>query len=95
MSSEMLTFLYRHKSNLRRTHLAAVAMILLYAGNRFLDALSYNLSLGFLMGFFAFHFINDDLRLGIEELKLYKARNIRDNTFTGVIKQQLIKIMGI
>ena len=95
VSSEMLTFLYRHKSNLRRTHLALVAMILLYAGNRFIDALSYNLSLGFLMGFFAFHLINDDIRLGIEELKLYKTNTVKDNSFTGIIKQQLIKIMGI
>lgn len=95
VSSEMLTFLYRHKSNLRRTHLALVGMVLLYAGNRFIDAFSYNLSLGFLMGFFAFHFINDDIRLGIEELKLYKTNTVPDNSFTGVIKKQLIKIMGI
>ena len=58
VSSEVSTFLYRHKSNLRRSHLAIVAMVLLYSGNRFLDALSYNLALGFLLGFFAFHFIN-------------------------------------
>ena len=93
--SEMLTFLYRHKSNLRRSHLAIGAMALLYAVNQFIDALSYNLTLGFLMGFFLFHVINDDIRHGIEELKLYKTSTVKDNSFTGVIKQQLIKIMGI
>ncbi len=95
VSSEMLTFLYRHKSNLRRSHLALVGMALLYLGNRFLDALSYNLSLGFLMGFFTFHVINDDIRHEIEELKLYKTSKVIDNSLTGFIKQQLIKIMGI
>jgi glycosyltransferase involved in cell wall biosynthesis len=95
VSSEMLTFLYRHKSNLRRSHLALVGMLLLYSVNKFIDALSYNLSLGFLMGFFFFHVINDDIRHGIEELKLYKTKTVKDDTFTGFIKQQLIKIMGI
>ncbi len=95
VSSEIMTFLYRYKSNLRRSHLAIVAMVLLYSGNRFIDALSYNLGLGFLMGFFAFHFINDDIRLGIEELKLYKTSQIKDNSLTGHIKRQLIRIMGI
>ena len=70
-------------------------MLLLYLGNRFIDAFSYNLALGFLLGFFAFHFINDDIRHGIEELKLYKTRTVKDNSITGYIKQQLIKIMGI
>jgi hypothetical protein len=93
--SEMFTFLYRHKSNLRRTHLALVAMLLLYSGNRFIDALSYNLALGFLMGFFAFHVINDDIRHGIEELKLYKTSGAKDDGLTGFVKRQLIKIMGI
>lgn len=93
--SEMFTFLYRHKSNLRRSHLAIVAMGLLYAGNKFIDALSYNLTLGFLIGFFLFHVINDDIRHGIEELKLYKTSTVKDDSFTGMIKQQLIKIMGI
>ena len=95
VASEMLTFLYRHKSNLRRSHMAIVAMLLLYSGNKFIDALSYNLSLGFLLGFFFFHVINDDIRHGIEELKLYKTRTVVDNSFIGMIKQQLIKIMGI
>ena len=95
VSSEMLTFLYRHKSNLRRSHLALVGMVLLYTSKRFLDALSYNLSLGFLMGFFLFHFINDDIRHEIEELKLYKTSHVKDDGITGLIKRQLIKIMGI
>lgn len=93
--SEMFTFLYRHKSNLRRSHLAIVAMVALYGLNRFIDALSYNLTLGFLFGFFLFHLINDDIRQGIEELKLYKTKTVKDDSFTGVIKQHLIKIMGI
>ena len=95
VGSEMFTFLYRHKSNLRRTHLALAGIVVLYASQRFIDALSFNLSVGFLIGIFGFHVINDDLRQAIEELKLYKTRKEPDPSITGMIKKQLIKLLEI
>ncbi|MCK5671477.1 glycosyltransferase [Candidatus Bathyarchaeota archaeon] len=95
VGSEMFTFLYRHKSNLRRSHMALAGIAVLYASQRFMDALSFNLSVGFLLGIFGFHVINDDLRQAIEELKLYKTRKNRDHGITGMIKLQLIKLLEI
>jgi glycosyltransferase involved in cell wall biosynthesis len=95
VGSEMFTFLYRHKSNLRRSHMALAGIAVLYASQRFIDALSFNLSMGFLLGIFGFHVINDDLRQAIEELKLYKTRKNRDHGITGMIKLQLIKLLEI
>ncbi len=95
VAGEMFTFLYRHKSNLRRSQLAVVAMLFLYSINRFIDAFSYHLTLGFLVGIFLFHFINDDIRHGIEDLKLYKSKTIKDNSFLGLIKKSLIEFLGI
>jgi len=95
VGSEMFTFLYRHKSNLRRTHLALAGILVLYASQRFIDALSFNLSVGVLIGIFSFHVINDDLRQVIEELKLYKTRKEPDPSITGMIKKQLIKLLEI
>ena len=95
VGSEMFTFLYRHKSNLRRSHLALVAIIIVYFSNRFIDAFSWYLSLGFLLGIFSFHIISDDLRLIIEDLKLYKNRDKPDKSIMGIIKRKLIKILDI
>jgi glycosyltransferase involved in cell wall biosynthesis len=95
VGGEMFTFLYRHKSNMRRSHIALLGIAVLYALQRFMDALSFNLSVGFLLGVFGFYVINDDLRQGIEELKLYKIRKKRDHGITGMIKLQIIKILEI
>jgi glycosyltransferase involved in cell wall biosynthesis len=95
VGGEMLTFLYRHKSNLRRSHIVLVATIIVYFSNRFIDAFSWYLSLGFLFGIFSYHIISEDLRLVIEDLKLYKYRDKPDNSIMGIIKRQLIKILEI
>ncbi len=95
VGSEMFTFLYRHKSNLRRSHIALTGIAILYASQKFIDALSFNLSVGFLIGIFGFHVINDDLRQAIEDLKLYKTRKKPEPGITGMIKQQLIKLLEI
>lgn len=95
VGSEMFTFLYRHKSNLRRSHMALAGIMVLYASQKFIDALSFNLSVGFLLGIFGFHVINDDLRQAIEELKLYKTTKEPDPGITGMIKQHLIKLLEI
>jgi hypothetical protein len=95
VGSEMLTFLYRHKSNLRRSHIALVAIVIVYFSNRFIDAFSWYLSLGFLLGIFGYHIISEDLRIVIEDLKLYKNRDKPDRSIMGIIKRQLIKILEI
>ncbi|MFC1803991.1 glycosyltransferase [Thermoproteota archaeon] len=95
VGSEMFTFLYKHKSNLRRSHIALLAIVIVYFSDRFIDAFSWYLSLGFLLGIFSFHFISEDIRLAIEDLKLYKTRNEPDNSITDRIKQQLIRLLEI
>ena len=95
VGSELLTFLYRHKSNLRRSHLALVALIAVYFSRRFISAFSWNLSLGVLLGIFAFHVILEDLRMTIEELKLYKTQENTKNTIIDKLKRLLINILEI
>lgn len=95
VGGEMFTFLYRHKSNMRRSHIALMGIAVLYASQRFMDAMSFHLSVGFLLGIFGFYVINDDLRQGIEELKLYKLNKKRNHGITGMIKLQLIKLLEI
>lgn len=95
VGSEMFTFLYRHKSNLRRSHIALVAIVIVYLSDRFIDAFSWYLSLGSLLGIFSYHLISEDLRIIIEELKLYKNVEKPDNSIMGFIKRQLIKILEI
>jgi glycosyltransferase involved in cell wall biosynthesis len=95
VGSEMFTFLYRHKSNLRRSHIAFVAIIIVYFSDRFIDAFSWYLSLGFLLGVFSYHLISEDIRLVIEDLKLYKNIDKPDESIIGIIKKQLIKILEI
>ncbi len=95
VGSELLTFLYRHKSNLRRSHLALVALIAVYFSRRFISAFSWNLSLGVLLGVFAFHLILEDIRMTIEELKLYKTQENNKNTIMDKLKRLLINILEI
>ena len=95
VGAEMFSFLYRHKSNLRRSHLTLVALTAVYFSRRFLNAFSWYLSLGILLGIFAYYLIAEDLRITIEELKLYKTQEIKSNTIMDRFKRLLIKILDI
>ena len=95
VGSELFTFLYRHKSNLRRSHMALTAIVLVYFSRRFVNAFSWYLSLSFLLGIFAFHFISEDIRQVIEDLKLYKVQENHDNTYLDKIKRSLIRLLEI
>jgi hypothetical protein len=95
VGSEMFTFLYRHKSNLRRSHMALVALVIVYFSRRFINSFSWNLSLGILMGIFAYHLISEDIRYTIEELKIYKTQENNKNTVTDRVKRALIRLLEI
>ena len=95
VGSEMLTFLYRHKSNLRRSHLALFAMVLVYFSRRFVNAFSWYLSLGILLGVFSYYVISEDIRMTIEELKLYKTQETHGDGIIDKIKLALIRLLEI
>jgi glycosyltransferase involved in cell wall biosynthesis len=95
VGSELFTFLYRHKSNLRRSHMALVTLIIVYFSRRFVNAFSWNLSLGFLLGIFAYHLISEDIRQAIEDLKLYKIQENNNKTISDKIKRTLIRLLEI
>lgn len=95
VASEFSTFIYRHRSNLRRSHLALIGLIIVFSFQRALRYADFMFVAGILGGVFVCHFISEDIRLAIEDLKLYKLRNGTDNTLTGAIKQRLIKFMGL
>jgi glycosyltransferase involved in cell wall biosynthesis len=95
VGSELFSFLYRHKSNLRRSHLSLAALTIVYFSRRFLNAFSWNLSLGVLSGILAYYLIAEDLRFTIEDLKLYKTQENQRNTITDKIKRLLIQILDI
>jgi hypothetical protein len=93
--SEALTFMYRHRSNLRSSHLALIGLTLVFAFQRTLPVVNYMFLAGLLLGVFTYHFISEDIRLAIEDLKLYKLRKEPDKSIKGLIKQGLIKVMGL
>ncbi len=95
VGSEMLTFLYKHKSNLRRSHMALSAIVLVYFSRRFVNAFSWYLSLGILLGVFGYHLISEDIRYTIEDLKLYKTQETHGNGVTDKIKLALIRLLEI
>jgi len=95
VGSEMLTFLYRHKSNLRRSHMALFAMVLVYFSRRFINAFSWYLSLGVLLGIFSYYVISEDIRITIEELKLYKTQETHGDGIIDKIKLALIRLLEI
>jgi glycosyltransferase involved in cell wall biosynthesis len=95
IGGEMLTFLYRHKSNLRRSHMALTALVLVYFSRRFVNAFSWYLSLGILLGVFSYYVISEDIRMTIEELKLYKTQETHGNGITDKIKLALIRLLEI
>lgn len=93
--SEAFTFMYRHRSNLRLSHLALIGLTLVFAFQRTLPVVNYMFLAGLLLGVFAYHFISEDIRQAIEDLKLYKLREEPDNSIKGLIKQCIIKVMGL
>ena len=95
VGSEMLTFLYRHKSNLRRSHMALTAIVLVIFSRRFVNAFSWYLSLGILLGIFSYYVISEDIREVIEELKLYKTQENHGNGIIDKIKLVLIRLLEI
>lgn len=95
VGAEMFSFLYKHKSNLRRSHLTLVAITAVYFSRRFLNAFSWYLSLGILLGIFVYYLISEDLRQTIEELKIYKTQEHKKNTIMDRVKLLLIKILDI
>ena len=95
IGSELFTFLYRHKSNLRRSHMALMALTIVYFSRRFINAFSWNLSLGYLMGIFAYHVISEDIRQAIEDLKLYKTQENNTNNIGDKVKRAFIRLLEI
>ena len=95
VGSEIMTFLYRHKSNLRRSHMALTALVIVYFSRRFINAFSWNLILGILLGIFGFHVISEDIRQAIEDLKLYKVQENHSNSYLDKIKRSLIRLLEI
>lgn len=93
--SEAATFVYRHRSNLRRSHLALLLLGLVYVFKRSLALANYMFIAGGLAGVFLYHFISEDIRFAIEELKLYKLRREPDDSLSGQIKQHLIRLMKL
>jgi len=93
--SEATTFIYRHRSNLRRSHIALIALALVYTFQRTLPVVNYMFIAGILAGVFAFHFISEDIRQGIEELKLYKLRKEPDKGMKSFIKRGLIELLRL
>ncbi|MGW8179250.1 MAG: glycosyltransferase [bacterium] len=95
VGSEIMTFLYRHKSNLMRSHMALTALVVVYFSRRFINAFSWNLILGILVGIFGFHVISEDIRQAIEDLKLYKVQENHSNTYLDKLKRSLIRLLEI
>ncbi|MBN2336368.1 glycosyltransferase family 2 protein [Candidatus Bathyarchaeota archaeon] len=93
--SEAMTFVYRHRSNLRRSHMALLLLSLVYVFQRALPLANFMFIAGLLGGVFVYHFISEDIRFALDDLKLYKLREAPDSTLTGQLKQQLIKLMKL
>lgn len=93
--SEGATFIYRHRSNLRRSHVALIGLALVYTFQKTLPVVNYMFLAGILAGIFAFHFISEDIRQGIEDLKLYKLRKEPDKGIKSLIKRGLIELLRL
>ena len=93
--SEAATFIYRHRSNLRLSHIALIALALVYLFQRTLPVVNYMFIAGSLAGVFAYHFISEDVKQGIDELKHYKLRNEPDRGVKDFIKKGLIELLRL
>jgi glycosyltransferase involved in cell wall biosynthesis len=95
IGSEALTFVYRYRLKLRRSHIALVALSIVWLMRNILTHSDWLLSIGTLAGIFSYHVISEDLRIAIEDLKMYKITGKKDQSLTGQIKQHLIRLIGL
>jgi hypothetical protein len=70
-------------------------LVLVYVFKRSLPLANFMFIAGGLAGVFVYHFISEDIRFAIEDLKLYKLRKEPDNSLSGQIKQHLIRLMRL
>jgi len=75
--------------------MALFAMVLVYFSRRFINAFSWYLSLGVLLGVFSYYVISEDIRITIEELKLYKTQETHGDGIIDKIKLVLIRLLEI
>lgn len=95
IGSEALTFVYRYRSKLRRSHLALVALVITWLMRSFMTHSNWLLTVGTLAGIFSYHVISEDLRMALDYLKLHKVAGKKDGTIMGQIKQHLIRLIGL
>lgn len=93
--SEAATFIYKHRSILRRSQVTLIALALVFIFQRTLTVVNYTFIAGLLGGIFAYHFISEDIRLVIEDLKLYNLRKRPDHSFLSVIKQHISRVIRL
>jgi hypothetical protein len=75
--------------------MALLAFSIIYFSRRFINAFSWNLSLGFFFGIFVYHLISEDIRQAIENLKLYKVQENNSKTIIDKIKLAIIRLLEI
>lgn len=95
IGSEAFTFVYRYRARLRRSHLALVALVIAWFLRSFMTYGEWLLTLGTLAGILSYHVISEDLRIIIEDLRLYKVSEKKEKGIKGQIKQQLIRLIGL
>jgi glycosyltransferase involved in cell wall biosynthesis len=93
IGSEAFTFLYRYRSKLRRSHIALVSILIAWLMRNFMTHSDWLFTIGTLLGIFSYHVISEDIRIALEELKMYKTPSKKDNTISGLIKQYLIRLI--
>jgi glycosyltransferase involved in cell wall biosynthesis len=95
IGSEAFTFVYRYRSQLRRSHLALVALVIAWFLRSFMTYGVWLLTLGTLAGILCYHVISEDLKMIIENLRMYKISEKKDTGVKGQIKEQLIRLIGL
>jgi hypothetical protein len=95
IGSEAFTFVYRYRSKLRRSHLALIALVIVWFLRSFMTYSEWLLTIGTLAGILCYHIISEDLRIIVEDLKKYKIANKKDRSIKGKIKTHLIRLIGI
>ena len=95
IGSEAFTFVYRYRSKLRRSHLALIALVIVWFLRSFMNYSEWLLTIGTLAGILCYHLISEDLRFILEDLKMHKVSNKQDRSIKGKIKNHLIRLIGI
>ena len=95
IGSEAFTFVYRYRSKLRRSHLALIALVIVWFLRSFMTHSEWLLTIGTLGGILCYHLISEDLRIALEDLKMHKVSNKRDSSISGKIKNHLIRLMRL